>query len=294
MLNDLETAETPRWGALWGRGFRPFFLGAGLYACFVVPAWLAVYAGWISPPGWLGPAAWHGHEMIFGIVVAAVSGFLLTSVPVWTRARPVEGGGLAALVALWVAGRLAMLGAGALSPMVVALVDLAFLPALAGVLARPLIRVGQVGNLGFLGILAALFGSNLVMHAQARRHHPDRSIERDSLRGGSGDRPHRHRGRTDHARVYPKRARAFGHPCARTIPSVARPSGRRVRRRGGRRGPPSPSDTLERCDLTRSGARRMRTNERLADPSDPGRSAPLVAARGVRLGRRRSRACGDR
>ncbi len=167
MLNDLETAEIPRWGALWGRGFRPFFLGAGLYACLVVPAWLGVYAGWISPAGWLGPAAWHGHEMIFGIVVAAVSGFLLTSVPVWTRARPVEGRGLAALVALWVAGRLAMLGAGALSPMVVALVDLSFLPALAGVLARPLIRVGQLRNLGFLGILAALFGSNLVMHAQA-------------------------------------------------------------------------------------------------------------------------------
>jgi uncharacterized protein involved in response to NO len=121
----------------------------------------------MSLPGWLGAAGWHGHEMIFGVVVAAIAGFLLTSVPVWTGARPLEGRGLAALVALWVAGRLAMLGADALSPIAVAVVDLAFLPTLAGVLARPLLRAEQLRNLGFLGILAALFGANLVMHAQA-------------------------------------------------------------------------------------------------------------------------------
>lgn len=129
-------------------------------------AWVAILEGWAPAPGWLGPTLWHGHEMLFGVVTGAVAGFLLTSVPVWTGRHAVEGGRLAGLAAVWVAGRLVMLGAGALPPGVVAAVDLMFIPALTGTLAGPLLAAGQVRNWGFVPILLVLFGSNLMMHAQ--------------------------------------------------------------------------------------------------------------------------------
>jgi uncharacterized protein involved in response to NO len=152
---------------IWGRGFRPFFLLAGLHGCGGVLAWIAILAIGAPAPAWLGPTLWHGHEMLFGVVTAAIAGFLSTSVPVWTGSRAVAGGRLAALAALWTAGRVAMLAAGVLPTGGVAALDLAFLPALAGTLARPLWVRGQARNWGFVPILIVLFGCNGVMHAQA-------------------------------------------------------------------------------------------------------------------------------
>jgi uncharacterized protein involved in response to NO len=154
-------------GALWGRGFRPFFLGASLYAAAVLPFWLAVWTGFAAPPAWLWPAAWHAHEMLFGVVAAAIAGFLLTSVPVWTATPALSRLPLAALFALWLAGRIAMALAGRLPHALVAGVDLAFLPALALCLARALVPARQPRNVGFLGVLAALFLCNAGVHAQA-------------------------------------------------------------------------------------------------------------------------------
>ena len=48
--------------------------------------------------------------------------------------------------------------------MVAAVVDLAFFPALAAVLAVPLLRAGKLRNLSFLGVLALLFGADLAFH----------------------------------------------------------------------------------------------------------------------------------
>ena len=155
------------WAALWGRGFRPFFLAAALYASVVLPFWIAVWGGVAPAAAWLWPAAWHAHEMLFGVVAAAIAGFLLTSVPVWTGRPALTGGRLAALFAVWLAGRLAMVGAGHLPDAWVAAVDLAFLPALGVCLARALIPSRQTHNLGFLGVLAALTLCNAGVHAAA-------------------------------------------------------------------------------------------------------------------------------
>jgi uncharacterized protein involved in response to NO len=155
------------WSALWARGFRPFFLAAALCACAVVPLWIAVWAGVAAPPAWLWPAAWHAHEMLFGVVAAAIAGFLLTSVPVWTGSAAVSGGRLAALLGAWLAGRLAMALAGVLPRGLVAVIDLAFLPWLALCLGRALVPAREPRNLGFLGILAALSLCNAGVHAQA-------------------------------------------------------------------------------------------------------------------------------
>jgi uncharacterized protein involved in response to NO len=156
-------------GALWGRGFRPFFLLASAYAFAFLIVWLCVLAGWLYPPAWLGPLRWHAHEMLFGFIGAAVAGFLLTAVPVWTDTPPVIGRRLAGLAGLWAAGRVAMALAGWLPPAVVALVDLAFLPALIAVIAPPVLAAGRPRNYGFPVVLLALFAANAATHLEANQ-----------------------------------------------------------------------------------------------------------------------------
>ncbi|MEE9380594.1 MAG: NnrS family protein, partial [Hyphomonadaceae bacterium] len=107
------------------RGFRPFFLGASLFAGIAIPVWaLMLSQGW-APPGYLQAQQWHVHEMIFGFVPAVIAGFLLTAIPNWTGRPPVAGGLLLALFAIWIAGRLAMAFLGS-APLVSAGIAAAF------------------------------------------------------------------------------------------------------------------------------------------------------------------------
>jgi uncharacterized protein involved in response to NO len=152
---------------LFERGFRPFFLLGALHACSAVLFWLAVLAGWVAAPAWLTPAWWHAHEMAFGFVAAAAAGFLLTAAPTWTGSPPVAGAPLAALVALWLAGRGAMALAGRLPLALVATVDAAFLPALAAAIARPILAARQRRNYPFPAILALLALGNVATHIAA-------------------------------------------------------------------------------------------------------------------------------
>jgi len=153
--------------ALFALGFRPFFLLAGLDACAAVALWLCVLAGLLPPPTWLTPSLWHAHEMLFGLVGAAIAGFLLTAVPNWTGAPPVRGPALAALAALWLAGRAAMALAGSLPAAVVAAVDAAFLPALAVAVGRPVLAARQTRNAGVIGIVVALALANVAAQLDA-------------------------------------------------------------------------------------------------------------------------------
>jgi uncharacterized protein involved in response to NO len=157
---------------LFALGFRPFFLLAALQACLSVLVWLAIFAGLVPAPGWLSPSLWHAHEMIFGFVAAAAAGFLLTAAPSWTQSRPPSGTPLVGLAALWLAGRIAMLGAGALPLALVALVDVAFLPALAFTVGRPIVAARQTRNYGFPAVLSALALANLGAHLDALGHAP--------------------------------------------------------------------------------------------------------------------------
>ena len=147
-------------------GFRPFFLLAGLAGALTPPVFLAAYTGLIDAD-FGGPVTyWHGHEMIFGFVVAAVAGFLFTALANWTGRAPVRGATLGILVGLWLAGRAAMALAGVLPAALVAVVDLALLPALAVLVLRELIRGRNRRNLPFPVLLMVLFAANLLFHLE--------------------------------------------------------------------------------------------------------------------------------
>lgn len=148
-------------------GFRPFFLFAGILAALMLPLWLAAYSGLLSVgPNW-APVLWHSHAMVFGFGGAAVGGFLLTAVPSWTNTPYVSGRPLGVLFGLWLAGRIAIALAGVLPPVLVAALDLGYLPLLAVMLAKPLIQAGKWRNIVFLPILAALWLCGLCAHIEA-------------------------------------------------------------------------------------------------------------------------------
>ncbi len=148
--------------SLWALAFRPFYLLAAILAVVAIPVWAVAFSGGLELP--LPGIWWHAHEMIFGFAVAVIIGFLFTAGRNWTGLDTPTDGLLAALVALWLAGRLAMaFGSGAW----VAVVDLAFLPIAAALMLRVLIKAKSKRNyfVGLLPVLLAL--ANLLFHLAA-------------------------------------------------------------------------------------------------------------------------------
>lgn len=145
-------------------GFRPFFLAAAIWAVLLMTLWLAVLGGHLEP-GAMTPAVWHGHEMLFGFTVAVIAGFLLTAAQNWTGIPTPSGTPLAGLFLLWLAGRLGFLIPG-LPAWPLALMDLAFLPVLALVLAWPIMKARQLHNYPFPIMLLALAAANAMVHLE--------------------------------------------------------------------------------------------------------------------------------
>jgi uncharacterized protein involved in response to NO len=144
--------------------FRPFFLLTALYAIVLIGGWMGIwFLGW-PVAGDLSPIRWHAHEMLFGLVPAVITGFLLTAMCNWTGAPPLAGRGLAALVGLWLAGRVAMWSTAVLPPWMVMAVDCAFLLVLALYAGRVIVRAGSRRNLIMVAVLGILFLANAVAH----------------------------------------------------------------------------------------------------------------------------------
>lgn len=143
--------------ALLTLGFRPFFLGAALWVVLAMLLWMAALAGAPLLATHFAPAVWHGHEFLFGYVGAVIAGFLLTAVPNWVRSAPISGWRLALLVALWLAGRLAV-GVSALLPAwLVAAASLSLPLALAAAIGRDIVAGRNWRNLIVL-VALAVFG----------------------------------------------------------------------------------------------------------------------------------------
>jgi uncharacterized protein involved in response to NO len=148
-------------------GFRPFFLGSAIWAAIGVPLWLWAYTGGLVVPTALSPFVWHAHEMIFGFAAATVAGFLLTAIPNWTGRMPLQGGPLAALVALWAIGRAVVLLSAQIGAPAAAIADLSFPAAFLAVVAREIIAGRNWRNLPMLGALSLLLIGNLLVHVEA-------------------------------------------------------------------------------------------------------------------------------
>jgi len=143
---------------LFAYPFRVFFVLTGIWAAVAMGLWLAALRGAIA----LSPL-WHAHELLFGVVTAAAAGFLLTASANWTASEPVRGIPLLGLALLWLGGRIVML-LPAPTTWFVPLVDLAFLPVLALVLGRRLVRARSRRNYGLPLVLLLLAAAQAQWH----------------------------------------------------------------------------------------------------------------------------------
>lgn len=154
-------AHRPHGWAFLRLGFRPFYLGAALFATLAVPAWVLTLLGYLAWTPAMAPLLWHAHEMLYGFVSAVVIGFLMTAGKAWTGLATPRGTHLGALAGLWLAARLAALGAPYL---LYAVLDVALLPLVAAVLVRLLLRAGNHRNLPLAGLLLLMALANAAFH----------------------------------------------------------------------------------------------------------------------------------
>ena len=150
--------------ALWLRGFRPFFLGASLFAILTMAMWLWVYRfGLQLDLAGISIFQWHAHEMLYGYAMAVIAGFLLTAAWTWTGEKTADGAGLALIFGLWLVARVLMAnGTGLLT--LAAAADLAFMAGLGIAVARPIVKARQKRQALVLLIIALLATGNLTFY----------------------------------------------------------------------------------------------------------------------------------
>ena len=134
-------------------GFRPFFLFGAGFAVIAIFIWLLILQGKsdLTPIG--GGYWWHLHEMIFGFASAIIAGFLLTAVQNWTGIPGIQNNSLLFLVVLWLLARISLLLPNVFGETLPMLLDIAFLPAVAIFLGKPIIKIKQYRNLFFVPLL---------------------------------------------------------------------------------------------------------------------------------------------
>jgi uncharacterized protein involved in response to NO len=154
---------------LWLSAFRPFYLLGSAYAPLLAAIWLGAWLGLLPTPGGMPLKLLHGHEFVFGFATAIILGIVVTALPSWAGTNEVDGGRLALLVALWLAGRIAFWASPWLPAPLPALVDGLLFPAAIGMLAPQLLRVKNRLYLLLLPILFVLFVANLLYYQAAAR-----------------------------------------------------------------------------------------------------------------------------
>jgi len=160
-------ARRLRHTAVFSYAFRPLFLAAGSWAIVSIAVWLAMFLGYLRLPTRFDPLTWHIHEMLFGFVMAAVGGFLLTAIADWTKRLPLSGYPLALLTGLWVLGRIVCLISADLPAWLTIGGDLSFPVALLAVAAREIIAGRNWRNLLMTVPLAVFVFADLLMHLES-------------------------------------------------------------------------------------------------------------------------------
>lgn len=127
-------------------GFRPFYLGAPLWAIATIAIWICAMRGWLEVAEVYGQSAWHAHELLFGFMPAVLTGYLMTTVPNWTGRFPLSGKPLAGLTFIWIAGRISMLIVAERSFLIPLLIDWIFLPIFAYFCLRESWRARRIAD----------------------------------------------------------------------------------------------------------------------------------------------------
>lgn len=150
--------------ALFNLGFRPFFLGASLFAMISIASWMLVYFSYLSITiENISISQWHAHEMLYGYSMAVVAGFLLTAVKNWTGLPTLFGRPLMLLFLLWCAARLLFLF-GSTFLLWVAVSDLLFGLMLIIAITLPIFKAKQWKQLAVVSKVTLLWIGNIVFY----------------------------------------------------------------------------------------------------------------------------------
>ncbi len=150
--------------ALFNLGFRPFFLGAGIFAIISITSWMLAYFSYdVINVTNISISQWHAHEMLYGYSMAVVAGFLLTAVKNWTGISTVSGKPLILLFMLWCTARVLFLFGTTFLPWV-ATADLLFSLMLIIAIAIPITKAKQWKQLAVLSKVILLWVGNIVFY----------------------------------------------------------------------------------------------------------------------------------
>ncbi|MCC6719814.1 MAG: NnrS family protein [Acetobacteraceae bacterium] len=166
-MSSAARLSSGRMPAVLSHGFRLFFFAAALWSAVALALWLGMYVHGAALPSRFAPLAWHSHEMLFGFVMAAIAGFLLTAIPNWTHRLPVSGWPLLLLFGCWLLGRVACTVSALIPAWLSIVVDLAFPVALVAVAAREIVAGRNWRNLPMIVPISVLGVANLLMHLEA-------------------------------------------------------------------------------------------------------------------------------
>ncbi len=141
-------------------GFRPFFLGATVFAVITMTQWGGIYTSHLSIELVnMSALQWHAHEMIYGYSMAVIAGFFLTATKNWTGQQTAQGGRLVLLFSLWALARILLLFGTAFWPLA-ALADSLFSIYLVICIAAPVIRNQQWKRMALVSKLVLLAVGN--------------------------------------------------------------------------------------------------------------------------------------
>lgn len=166
-MNPVPRLRDYRGPVLLSYGFRPFFLLGAIYAGLGILAWLPMFDGELVLSTAFGPIDWHVHEMLYGYLPAVVTGFLLTAIPNWTGRLPIQGTPLLMLVAVWLAGRVAVTFSAEIGWLLVVIIDVSFLILVVAATAREIVVGKNWRNLRVIAMVTLLLAGNIAFHLEA-------------------------------------------------------------------------------------------------------------------------------
>ena len=160
-IHDPMSKQPP---SIFRLAFRPFFLFGSIYCVIALFLWASQFFHDIGFNPYGGGYWWHSHEMVFGFSTAIITGFLLTAVQNWTGIPGIKGNKLIFLVVLWLIPRILMFVPSMVPDYIIIVSDLLLLPAVALVLATPVVKIKQWRNILFVPILLVFTIQNGLFH----------------------------------------------------------------------------------------------------------------------------------